>query len=569
MEDRLSESSNKDYIMRLAAAFSALLLCSTASQAFAASDAPGGGIDAAAISQHIKILASDAFEGRGPATPGETKAITYIIEQYKKAGLKPGGDSKGPWGAWVQDVPLARFQVTAPTFSLTAGGQAAPLVASEQIVARTLLPVDHVSIKDAPLVFIGYGVQAPERRWDDFKGVDLHGKIAVVLINDPDYEADLGGRFDGKSETYYGRWTYKYEEAARQGALGILIVHETGPAAYGWNTVKNSNSNAQFDIVSDDPTKAHTQLEGWIQRDVAVDLFRRSGLDFEAMKKAAQSEDFHPVELKGASLSADYGVEHSQIVTYNVIGRVPGAVRPNETLIYSAHWDHLGVGQPDAAGHRIYNGAVDNASGVAALLEMGRVFAAGPAPQRSVVFIAVTAEEKGLLGSAYYAAHPVYPLATTVADLNMDGFGVHGPARNISISGAGQLTLLDDLIDRAKTRQDRYFTPDPSPEAGHFFRADHFSFAKAGVPAITLSAGYDLVNGGLAAGKVFQDDYVAHKYHQPGDQWSADWDLSGEALDATLYYDLGRDLANSDEWPRWKDGSEFKAARDSTASARR
>jgi len=541
-----------------------------AATAQAASDVPGGGINPQTLSQHVKILASDEFEGRGPATPGEIKAVSYIVEQFKAAGLQPGGDSKGPWGAWTQDVPLARFQVTGPiTFSLTAGGRTDALVQSEQVVTRTLLPIDHVSIKDAPLVFVGYGVTAPERHWDDFKGVDLHGKIEVVLINDPDYEADLGGLFGGKSETYYGRWTYKYEEAARRGALGVLIVHETGPAAYGWNTVKNSNANAQFDIVSDDPTKTHTELEGWIQRDVAVDLFKRSGLDFEAMKKAAQRADFRPVELKGASFSADYGVDHSRIVTHNVIARIPGTTRPNETVIYSAHWDHLGVGQPDATGHRIYNGAVDNASGVAALLELGRVYAAGPATQRSVVFIAVTAEEKGLLGSAYYAAHPVYPLATTVADLNMDVFGVHGMARNITVSGDGQLSLLDDLITEAKTRQDRYFTPDPAPEAGHFFRADHFSFAKAGVPAITIGSGYDLVDGGLARGKALEDDYVAHKYHQPADQWSADWDLSGEVADATLYYDLGRDLANSNEWPHWKDGSEFKAARDVTDAARR
>jgi Zn-dependent M28 family amino/carboxypeptidase len=558
--------------MRFASLLAAALLLAGAAapQAFAASDVPGGGISAQTLSDHIKILASDAFEGRGPATPGETKAVSYIVEQFKKAGLKPGGDSKGEWGAWVQDVPLARFQVTGPIrFSLTAGGETRSLVQSEQIVARTLLPVDHVSIKDAPMVFVGYGVTAPERHWDDFKGVDLHGKIMVVLVNDPDYEADLGGLFGGKAETYYGRWTYKYEEAARQGAAGVLIVHETGPASYGWNTVKNSNGNAQFDIVVEDPTKAHTPLEGWIQRDVAVDLFRKSGLDFEALKKAAQRPDFQPVALKGAAFSADYAVDHSQIISHNVIARVPGTTRPDETVIYSAHWDHLGVGQPDATGHRIYNGAVDNASGVAALLELGRVFAAGPAPQRSVVFIAVTAEEKGLLGSAYYAAHPVYPLATTVADLNMDVFGVHGLARNITVSGDGKLTLLDDLITEAKTHQDRYFTPDPVPEAGHFFRADHFSFAKAGVPAITVGSGYDLVKGGLAAGKAYEDDYVIHKYHQPADQWSADWDLSGEAADATLYYDLGRDLANSDEWPKWKDGSEFKAARDATQGARR
>jgi Zn-dependent M28 family amino/carboxypeptidase len=535
-----------------------------------AADLPGGGISPQALSDHIKTLASDEFEGRGPATPGEAKSVAYIISQFKKAGLKPGGDSRGEWGAWVQDVPLARFEVSGPVkLSMTAGGVSQSLTQTQEVVVQTLLPVDHVSIKDAPLVFVGYGVKAPERHWDDFKGVDLHGKVAVVLINDPDFEADLGGRFDGKAMTYYGRWTYKYEEAARQGALGMLIVHETGPAAYGWNTVKNSNGIAQFDIVQGDPTKTHALLQGWIQRDLAVDLFRRAGLDFEAEKKAAQREDFQPVTLKGASFSADFGVAHSRIVTHNVLARIEGKTHPAETVIYSAHWDHLGVGQPDAAGHRIYNGAVDNASGVAALLEIARVFAAGPAPERSVVFMAVTAEEKGLLGSAYYAAHPVYPLATTVADLNMDVFGVHGPARNLSISGTGQMTLLDDLIGEAKTRQDRYFSPDPKPEAGHFFRADHFSFAKSGVPALTIKSGYDLVQGGVAAGQADDEDYFAHRYHQPGDQWRADWELTGEAADATLYYDLGWDLANSREWPRWKDGSEFKAARDASAAARR
>jgi Zn-dependent M28 family amino/carboxypeptidase len=552
----------------LASALAALLLA--AAPPASAADAPGGGISPRALSEHIRILASDDFEGRSPASPGETKAVSYIIEQFKKAGLKPGGDGKGEWGAWVQDVPLARFEVTGPVkLSLSAGGQTQSLTQTQEIVVQTLLPVDHVTIKDAPLVFVGYGVKAAERRWDDFKGVDLHGKIAVVLINDPDYEADLGGRFDGKAMTYYGRWTYKYEEAARQGALGMLIVHETGPASYGWNTVKNSNGNAQFDIVRDDPAKAHPLLQGWIQRDLAADLFKKAGLDFEAEKKAAQREDFQPVTLKGAGFSADYGVAVSRIVTHNVLARIAGRTHPDETVMYSAHWDHLGVGQPDASGHRIYNGAVDNASGVAALLEIARVYAAGPAPERSVVFMAVTAEEKGLLGSAYYAAHPVYPLATTVADLNMDVFGVHGPARNLSVSGAGQLTLLDDLIAEAKQKQDRYFTPDPKPEAGHFFRADHFSFAKAGVPALTLKSGFDWVQGGVAAGKADDDEYVTHHYHQPADQWHADWELTGEAQDATLYYDLGRDLANSREWPRWKDGSEFKAVRDESEAARK
>jgi Zn-dependent M28 family amino/carboxypeptidase len=547
----------------------ALLALAAAPSAFAQDQAPGGGIQADRLSAHVKVISSDAFEGRGPATPAEIKSVSYIVEQFKKEGLQPGGDSHGPWGRWTQDVPLARFELPGPiALSLSAGGVTQTLTQGDQVVVQTLLPVDRVSIKSAPLVFVGYGVKAPERHWDDFKGVDLHGKIAVVLINDPDFEADLGGLFDGKAETYYGRWTYKYEEAARQGALGMLIVHETAPAAYGWATVKNSNANAQFDIVKRSPGSDHPLLQGWIQRDVAVDLFRRSGLDFEALKKAAQRPDFHPVALTGASFSADYAVAHSRIVTHNVIARLPGRSRPNESIIYTAHWDHLGIGAPDARGDRIFNGAVDNGTGVAAVLELARVFAAAPRTDRSVVFISVTGEEKGLLGSAYYAAHPIYPLATTVADLNMDALDTDGVARDFSVSGDGKVTLQDDLIAEGK-KHGRYFSPDPTPEAGHFFRSDHFSFAKVGVPAISFHSGLDLVKGGVAAGKAWKDEYTAHRYHQPADEWSADWDLSGHVADLTLLYDLGRDLANSHEWPVWKDGSEFKPLRDASAAARR
>ncbi|MBS0411102.1 MAG: M28 family peptidase [Proteobacteria bacterium] len=529
-------------------------------------------IEASRLSAHVKVLSSDAFEGRGPATPGETKTIDYVVGQMKAEGLKPGGDpdKSAPGGRrWTQDVPLARFEVTGPIgLSLTAGGQAQALTQSKEIVVQTLVPTAHVSIKDAPLVFVGYGVKAPERHWDDFKGVDLHGKIAVVLINDPDFEADLGGRFDGKSMTYYGRWTYKYEEAARQGAVGMLIVHETAPAAYGWATVKNSNANAQFDIVRDNPSAAHPLLQGWIQRDLAVDLFAKSGLDFEAEKKAAQREDFHPVELKGATFSADYAVDSSRIVSHNIVGVVPGTRAPDETVIYTAHWDHLGVGQPDARGDTIYNGAVDNGTGVAAVLELGRLWAAAPRTRRTAVFLVVTAEEKGLLGSDYYATHPLYPAAKTVADLNMDALPTDGAARDFSVSGDGKVTLLDDLIAAGKA-QGRVFKPDPTPEAGHFFRSDHFSFAKVGIPAISFHAGEDLVNGGVAAGKAWAAEYTAHRYHQPADEWSADWDLSGQVLDVTLLYNVGRDLANSRRWPDWKPGSEFKAIRDATAAQRK
>ena len=550
-------------------AFALSLSLLIALPALAEPPVPGGGVSAGALSEHVRVISSDAFEGRGPATPAEARTLDYIIGQFKKEGLQPGGDSKGPWGAWVQDAPLNRFEVTGPvTLSLTAGGVTTPLTQGVEAVVQTLVPVDHVAIKDAPLVFVGYGVKAPERHWDDFKGVDLHGKIAVVLINDPDFEADLGGRFDGKSMTYYGRWTYKYEEAARQGALGMLIIHETAPAAYGWATVRNSNGNAQFDIVRADPKAVHPLLQGWIHRDLAVDLFKRSGLDFEAMKKAAQREDFQPVALKGASFSADYALDHSQIVSHNILARIPGAKRPNETLIYTAHWDHLGLGAPDATGDRIYHGAVDNGTGIAGLLELARVFAAGPKPDRSILFLAVTAEEKGLLGSAYYAGHPVYPLATTVGDINMDALSTNGLAKDISTSGDGKVQLQDDLIAEAKA-EGRYFAPDPTPEAGHFYRSDHFSLAKAGVPAISVHSGEDMVVGGVAAGKAWAKEYTAHRYHQPADKWSPDWDLSGQVADLTLLYRLGLKLANSDEWPDWKEGSEFKTIRDVTAAERR
>ncbi|MGA0602739.1 M28 family metallopeptidase [Caulobacter sp. KR2-114] len=529
-------------------------------------------ISAARLSEHVRVISSDAYEGRGPATPAEVKTVDYLVGQMKAEGLQPGGDPdpKAPGGRrWTQDVPLARFEVTGPiALSLTAGGQTRTLTQTQEIVVQTLVPTAHVAIKDAPLVFVGYGVKAPERNWDDFKGVDLHGKIAVVLINDPDFEADLGGRFDGRSMTYYGRWTYKYEEAARQGAVGMLIVHEDKPAAYGWNTVKNSNANAQFDIVRDDPSKAHPLLQGWIQRDLAVDLFAKSGLDFEALKKAAQREDFHPVELKGARFSADYAVNSSQIVSHNVLGILPGTKRPDETVIYTAHWDHLGVGTPDAKGDRIYNGAVDNGTGVAAVLELGRAYAAAPRTDRSVLFLLVTAEEKGLLGSAYYATHPLYPAAKTVADLNMDALSTDGAARDFSVSGDGKVSLLDDLIAVGKAHG-RAFVPDPTPEAGHFYRSDHFSFAKVGVPAISFHSGEDLVNGGVTAGRAWATEYTAHRYHQPADEWSADWDLSGQVQDITLLYDLGRDLATSDRWPDWKPGSEFKALRDATSAERK
>jgi len=521
------------------------------------------------LSEEDKVLSSDAFEGRGPATPAETKTVDYVVSQMKAAGLQPGGDLINGKRAWTQAVPLLRTEIIGtPALSLSIDGKSQSLTQGNEIAVRA--PMDgstSVAIANAPLVFIGYGVKAPERHWDDFKGVDLHGKIAVVLINDPDFETGVGD-FGGKAMTYYGRWTYKYEEAARQGALGMLVIHETAPASYGWNTVKNSNTITMFDIVRDKPAAVHPQLEAWIQRDLAVDMFKRAGLDFEALKKQAQTREFKPLTLKGESFSANFKVDSKVITSHNIVGRIEGSKHPDQTVIYSAHWDHLGVGQPDAKGDRIYNGAVDNATGTAALIELGRAFAKAPRPERSLVFLNVTAEEKGLLGSEYYAAKPLYPLATTVGVINMDALDPHGPSRNFTISGSAKLGLLDDLIADAKTFG-MVYSPDPKPEAGHFFRSDHFSFAKRGVPAISFGSGNDWVDGGVAAGKAAEDDYTAKRYHQQGDEWQADWPFTGMARDLQVLYVLGSQLANSDEWPDWSKDSEFRATRDKTAAERK
>ena len=521
------------------------------------------------LSAEVKTLSSNAFEGRGPATPAEAKTIDYVVAQMKAAGLQPGGDLKDGKRSWTQAVPLRRSQIVGtPVLKLSLGDKHETLTQGEQIAVRA--PMDGsttVAIANAPLVFVGYGVKAPERHWDDFKGVDLHGKIAVVLVNDPDFETGHGD-FGGKAMTYYGRWTYKYEEAARQGALGMLIVHETAPASYGWATVKNSNTNAMFDIVRDKPAAVHPELEGWIQRDLAVQMFKHAGLDFDTLKKQAQTRAFKPVVLKGESLSANFKVDSEVITSHNIVGRVEGSKRPDQTVIYSGHWDHLGVGAPDAKGDRIYNGAVDNATGTAALIEMGRAFAQGPKPERSVVFLNVTAEEKGLLGSEYYAANPLYPLATTVGVLNMDALDPHGPARNFTISGSAKLGLLDDLVAVAK-QHDVVYTADPKPEAGYFFRSDHFSFAKRGVPAVSFGSGNDWVDGGIKAGKAAEDDYTAKRYHQPADEWQANWPFTGMARDLQLLYIVGHGLANSDQWPNWGKDSEFRGTRDASAAERK
>jgi len=514
-----------------------------------------------------KTISADDFQGRGVNTPAETKTVNYIIDQFRSAGLQPGGDLVGGQRRWTQDVPLLQSELTGdPVVTVQTPAGALRLTQGNEIAVRAPQNgQNQIRLENASLVFAGYGVSAPERNWDDFKGQDVRGKVIVVLVNDPDFDGGEGD-FGGKAMTYYGRWTYKYEEAARRGAAGVMIVHETAPASYGWNTVKNSNTNTQFDIVRQNPAGSHTPFETWIQRDVAVQLFHNAGLDFEQAKQAAKRRDFQPIDLK-STVNATASANVSTITSHNVVGLLLGKKYPDETVIYSAHWDHLGVGLPDAKGDKIYNGAVDNATGISHLIEQGRAFARGPRPDRSVVFLAVTAEEKGLLGSEYYATHPLFPLAKTAGVLNTDSMGVWGPEKNFSISGTAKLDLLDDLIAAGK-EQGRYFTTDPHPETGGFYRSDHFSFAKQGVPALSFGAGRDLVNGGLARGEALAADYTAKRYHQPADEFNPQWDFTGMAQDANLLHIVGERLANSREWPNWSQDSEFRAARDRSAAER-
>ena len=546
-----------------------LLLCAAAVSAFATVSMAAPALDGARIKQDIQVLSADDFEGRAPASKGEEKTVAYLIQQLKAAGVQPAGDKQADGSrAYTQDVPLARFATKGPVkVSVTAAGKTEEWAQGEQIAIRAAQTgVDRLTLKDVPIVFAGYGVKAPEKNWDDFKGVDLKGKIALVLVNDPDFETGEGD-FGGKAMTYYGRWTYKYEEAARQGAVGFLVIHETAPASYGWNTVKNSNTNEIFDVIRKNPSEAHAPLEGWVQRDNAVALFKAAGLDFDALKKQAQTRDFKPVELKGVTFSTDYEVDAQKVVSKNVVGVVPGVKAPDERVIYTAHWDHLGVGQPDAKGDRIYNGALDNASGTAALLELGRAFAKTK-PERSVMFLAVTAEEKGLLGSEYYADNPLYPLGKTVGVLNMDGMNLLGRSKDVSMSGNAPLTLQDDMI-KVAAKYGMTFSPDPNPQAGSFYRSDHFPFAKRGVPAISFGAGNNLEKGGVAAGKAASEAYTRDAYHQPADNFDPSWDMSGVVQELGVFYDLGAELANSRKWPEWKQGAEFKAAREKTASERK
>ena len=517
------------------------------------------------IAADIKTVSSDAFLGRGPATRGEELATSYIRDQLKAAGLQPGG----PNGSWFQDVPLLQSDIVGkPSLSVTVNGETHPLTQGQEIAVRASMQnVSSVNIQNAPIVFLGYGIKAPERNWDDFKGENVRGKVGIVLVNDPDFETGQGD-FGGKTMTYYGRWTYKYEEAARQGLAALLIVHETAPASYGWATVKNSNTNTMFDIVRPNPAEVHPLLEGWVQHDDAVQLFEAVGQNYDALKKLAQTREFKPVNLQGATFSASYQLKQETIHSKNVLGRLPGTTHPNETVLYGAHWDHLGVGAPDARGDTIYNGAVDNGTGIASVLELARMFASGPKPQRSVVFAFWTAEEKGLLGSEYYAANPVYPLETTVAGFNIDALSPTGRTHDAIVVGSGQ-SDLEDRLKAVLAANNRVITPDASPEAGYFFRSDHFPMAKRGVPMLYMDSGEDLLNGGVAGGKAYDAAYRRDAYHQPADEYDpAKWDLSGIAEDVGVLYSLGMQLADSRDWPNYRQTSEFRPVRDESAASR-
>jgi Zn-dependent M28 family amino/carboxypeptidase len=526
-------------------------------------------VDTQRMSEITRVLASDEFQGRAPGTPGEARTIPYLIEQFRAAGLEPAGEN----GGWTQTVPMIRTQLEAPVAaSVRQAGQTLPLKFPDDVYLGTVRATERARIANAPMVFVGYGVSAPERGWDDFKGADLKGKVAVFLVNDPDFEAAAGepvaGKFGGKTMTFYGRWVYKYEEAARRGAIAALIVHETDAAGYPWTVVK-SGAGESYNIVLPEGAQQPVLLQGWIQRPVAEVLLKRAGYDYETLKRRARTAAFKPVDLK-AAFSADIPVTLKRITSRNVLGKLTGAKYPNETVSYGGHWDAYGVGPADAQGRTIRRGAADDAVGLAAMLDVARRFAAGPRPDRTLVFAAWTGEERGLLGSEYYARHPLFPMATMAANLTFDTLQWAGPVKDVVLIGQGQSAMEDLLAEEAK-KQGRYVTPEGHPERGLFYRADHFSFAKRGVPVLldmALAGAYDMADGGRPAGEAWLSWLTTNCYHQTCDSWSPDWNLAGAAQEADLFYAIGARLANSREWPQWRSSSEFKAVRDKSAAAR-
>ena len=521
-----------------------------------------GDISESTLKDVTRTLSSDEFEGRMPGTVGEEKTVALLIDRFQKAGLQPGNN-----GSWTQDVPLV--EITGSGFSeLRVGGPAADLrfTPSTDYVAVTYREAESIAIQDSELVFVGYGIVAPERGWNDYAGVDMRGKTAVILVNDPDYETEgLEGRFNGRAMTYYGRWTYKYEEAARQGAAAALIVHDTFPAAYGWNVVESSWTGPQAYAQTDNRNMDETMANGWIQKGVADAILTAAGKDFASLSAAAKTQGFKPVPL-GLTASLSFQNEIKKYESQNVIAMLPGSERPDEVVIHTAHWDHLGRCTPDETGDDICNGAVDNATGTAALVALGEAHAKAGATDRSLVFLAVTAEEQGLLGSKFYASNPVFPLSQTVGGVNMDAFQMAGPANDVTVVGGGK-SELDAFLDAGLAQLDRRATPEATPEKGYYYRSDHFEFAKLGVPMLYVDGGEDLVDGGVEAGAAVAADYTENRYHGPNDEFREDWDWSGVMNDVQLFYLVGRMLAESDSWPNWVPGDEFRAIRDKSCNA--
>lgn len=524
----------------------------------AASSAPASELTAAinldSYTRFLREISDDRMEGRGPGTAGETRTLEYLTTELKQIGLKPGnGDS------YLQPVAMVEItgEVTQPLTFKSAAGEV-KLTYGTDFVASSRHLEPEISVADAPLVYAGFGVVAPEYNWNDYAGLDVKGKIVVVLINDPGFASGDESMFKGKAMTYYGRWTYKFEEAARQGAAGVLIVHDDAGASYGWDVVKNSWGGTEYDLPIDPALTPPVRVQGWISGSAAEQLFAQSGLNMAEQRKAADVPGFKPVELKStASIALSNKVRKAD--SQNVIGVVRGTERPDEWLIYTAHWDHLGrsFGLPDG----IFNGAIDNGTGIAGLLEIARSTMAGTPPKRSIAFLFVTLEESGLLGSRFYTQQPIYPLKDTVAVINMDAMHVIGPTRDMTVIGYGN-SELEDIFKASLAAQQRVMKPESTPENGFYFRSDHFNFAKAGVPALYPKTGIDHVEKGEEHGLAIIKAYNTADYHKPTDEFDPSWDLSGAVLDLEVIKSVGSEIANGDTWPNWYEGSEFKAKRD-------
>jgi Zn-dependent M28 family amino/carboxypeptidase len=510
-------------------------------------------VDQETLARHIETLASDDFMGRMPFTEGEEKTVNYLQEEFSKLGVSPGnGDS------YFQEVPLVEITGT-PSETMKISGQGADfeLEFFEEFVALTLKPEEQVSLENSELVFAGYGIVAPEYGWNDYEGVDWEGKTAVVLVNDPGFATGDSTLFKGNEMTYYGRWTYKYEEAGRQGAAGVIIIHETEPASYGWNVVQSGWTGAQLNLESDAPM---ADVQGWVTREAAEKLFEASTLENKNYNELALSDGFKATPM-GINASVSITNEIDRNTSKNVIAVVEGSERKDEYIFYTAHWDHLGIGRP-IDGDSIYNGAVDNASGTAALIAIAEAFKKGEQPKRSIAFIAVTAEEQGLLGSAYYAENPIFPPEKTVAVINIDALQSPGKMKDLTITGFGH-SEMDEYAKEAAEKQGRYIIPDPEAEKGFFYRSDHFNFAKIGIPALYASGSYEGFDMSADEVKALNDEYSANRYHQPSDEYDPETtELSGVREDLQLFYEIGLKLANEDYFPKWYEGSEFKAARE-------